>query len=101
MDGNLALFRSDVKEADSGDFSKATIHLNGNTGDIILSNADCAEDFEIAGPKEEVTPGTVMVLDQEEAGKLRPCRQPYDHKVVGVISGAGDYRPGIILDRWP
>jgi hypothetical protein len=64
--------------------------------DIILSGGDCAEDFDIAG-LQAVDPGTVMVVD--EAGSLQPCQSPYDKKVTGVISGAGDYKPGIILDK--
>ena len=42
------------------------------TGDIQLANADCAEDFEIAG-LQKVEPGTVMVIDSE--GKLRQSEQ--------------------------
>jgi hypothetical protein len=66
------------------------------TGDVILSNADCAEDFDMAVP-EDATPGAVMALDAE--GRLRPTSGAYDKKVVGVISGAGNYQPGIVLDR--
>jgi hypothetical protein len=74
----------------------AKIRLEGNTGDIILANADCAEEFDIADP-DAVEPGTVMVLDN--CGQLQQSREAYDKKVAGVISGAGDFRPGIILDR--
>jgi hypothetical protein len=73
-----------------------TIHLNGDAGDIILENADTAEDFEIAG-KHDVAPGTVMVID--DSGKLCSCARAYDRRVAGVISGAGELRPGIILGR--
>src|SRR2546426_1150369 len=38
----------------------ATITVDGKAGDIILANADCAEDFDIA-ESEVVDPGTVMV----------------------------------------
>ena len=66
------------------------------TGDIRLTNADCAEDFTItAGVAAE--PGLVMVLGEE--GTLSPSRKAYDKRVAGVISGAGDYKPGIVLDR--
>src|SRR5262249_3901694 len=58
--------------------------------------ADCAEDFDIADV-EEVIPGTVMVIDQE--GKLRPSQEAYDKRVAGVLSGAGDFKPGIVLDK--
>lgn len=66
------------------------------TGDIRLTNADCAEDFDIAAA-ESVDPGTVMVLAAE--GRLRPSEQAYDKRVAGIISGAGDYQPALVLDR--
>ncbi len=66
------------------------------TGDIFLSGADCAEQFDIA-EAEQIEPGTVLVIDQE--GALRPSQQAYDKKVAGVVSGAGGCRPGIVLDR--
>lgn len=66
------------------------------TGDIRLSNADFAEDFTIA-TMQSVEPGTVMVVNEE--GDLEPSQQPYDKRVAGVISGAGNYKPAIILDR--
>jgi hypothetical protein len=34
-----------------------------------------------------------------ESGALRRSREPYDRRVVGIVSGAGRYRPGIVLDR--
>lgn len=66
------------------------------TGDIRLINADCAEDFDISGAA-TAEPGTVMVLGEE--GALFPSQKPYDKRVAGVISGAGDYKPGLILDQ--
>jgi hypothetical protein len=66
------------------------------TGDIRLVNADCAENFDV-NELDSPDPGTVMVLAEE--GILRPCQQAYDKRVAGVISGAGDYRPAIILDQ--
>jgi hypothetical protein len=66
------------------------------TGDIRLQNADCAEDFDIAC-LEKVEPGTVMVIDTE--GALRESDRAYDKRVAGVISGAGTFKPGIILDK--
>lgn len=66
------------------------------TGDVVLANADCAEDFDI-GETEIVEPGTVMVLGDE--GKLRESRSAYDKRVAGVVSGAGAYKPGIVLDK--
>ena len=66
------------------------------TGDIRLANADCAEDFDVSDAV-KVEPGTVMVLGNE--GSVSKSHQPYDKRVAGVISGAGNYKPGIVLDK--
>ncbi len=73
-----------------------TIHLDGASGDISFLNADCAEDFAVEDSA-AVDPGTVMVLG--EHGLLKPGSCEYDKAVVGVVSGAGGLRPGIVLDR--
>jgi hypothetical protein len=66
--------------------------------DFQTSNGDCAEEFDIAtGAAAE--PGTVMVLGDD--AELRECASPYDTRAAGVISGAGDYQPGLILDKQP
>jgi hypothetical protein len=75
------------------------LHVVGNivtTGDIRLVNADCAEDFDIS-ETEQIEPGTVMVLGED--GKLHQSQTAYDQRVVGVVSGAGNYKPGIVLDK--
>jgi hypothetical protein len=73
-----------------------SIVLDCNAGDILLGNADCAEDFEVSDAG-YIEPGDVMVIDQE--GKLKRSTKTYDKKVAGVISGAGDYKPGLVLDK--
>ena len=78
--GTAAIFQGDVEV----------------TGDIRLTNADCAEDFNI-GLGVSAEPGTVMVLGEE--GALFPSQLAYDKRVAGVVSGAGDYKPGIVLDK--
>jgi hypothetical protein len=70
------------------------LHIN-NGGDIYLDAADVAEDFDIV--EQTVAPGTVMVLNEE--GKLRESTEAYDTRVVGIVSGAGEYKPGIVLDK--
>ncbi|MEF8876233.1 MAG: hypothetical protein V5A60_05920, partial [Haloarculaceae archaeon] len=75
-----------------------TIHLGGDSGDIVLSNADAAEDFEIVDDERDLAvPGTVMIID--ERGALRIARDAYDSRVAGVVSGAGDLQPGLVLGR--
>jgi hypothetical protein len=66
------------------------------TGDIILPGADCAEYFDVEDAQ-ALQPGTVMVVGK--ADKLCQSREAYDKRVAGVLSGAGDYRPGVILGQ--
>jgi hypothetical protein len=76
-----------------------TLDVNGSIrveDDVILAGADCAEEFDI-DPGTPHDPGTVMVIGPDR--RLRSCSQPYDTRVAGVISGAGDLRPGIVLGR--
>jgi hypothetical protein len=93
-DGDIMLFASG--EEDIGNPDKATIHLDGDKGDITLRNADCAEDFDV-DDYTRAEPGTVLVIGAN--GRLRPSESAYDRRVVGVVSGAGRCQPGIVLDR--
>ncbi len=73
--------------------------VSGNlsvVGDIVLEGADCAEEFDLQAAL-DLDPGTVVVLDRN--GALEASSQSYDRKVAGVISGAGEFRPGVVLDR--
>jgi hypothetical protein len=98
--GNIERPRFDIRANGNAYFYKEngsrTIHLDAEAGDIKLLGADCAEDFDV-DESELLEPGTVMVLDRGE--KLRQSREAYDKKVVGVISGGGDCKPGIVLDK--
>jgi|SRR6185503_8396611 len=92
-DGDIVLFASN---GDNTTLSQATIHLNGQAGDIILQNADCAEDFDVA-EDETIEPGTVVALGEDS--RLRVSSGEYNKRVVGIIAGAKDLRPGIVLGR--
>ncbi len=112
--GLAASFNGNVVVTGSGSFATltttatATFHtiaVNGNinlagiisiasSGDVQF--ADCAEQFDILS-EAPVDPGTVMVVRESEA--LSPCDRPYDPRVAGVVSGAEQYRPALILDQ--
>jgi hypothetical protein len=81
------------------DINVKNVAVTGNitvAGDVMLTGADCAEQFDL-NTLEIVEPGTVMVIDDN--GSLRRSERAYDRRVAGVVSGAGDFRPGIVLDR--
>jgi hypothetical protein len=66
--------------------------------DIVLTNADCAEEFDIQENKDErITPGTVLIIGND--GKLLISMEEYDSRIAGVVSGAGSFRPALLLHR--
>jgi hypothetical protein len=79
--GNAALFDGNVEV----------------TGDLVLAGADVAEQFEIPANSNTLPAGAVAVVD--DAGRIVATQQPYDCRVVGIVSGAGDRRAAIVLDR--
>jgi hypothetical protein len=84
--------------APAGSLSAKSATFTGTVtaSDVILAGADCAEQFDIA-EGQFVDPGTVLVINDN--GTLRPCSSGHDRRVVGVVSGAGTYQPGIVLDK--
>lgn len=94
-DGTLLVFPAD---ASGDDEDEATVAILGRTGDVVLRNADCAEEFEV-DEVEGLGEGAVVSLG--ESGRMRLADQAYDRRVAGVISGAGGLRPGIVLGRQP
>ncbi|MDG7002039.1 MAG: hypothetical protein JRN15_23305 [Nitrososphaerota archaeon] len=73
------------------------IHALGNvvvSGDVTFTGGDCAEDMDAVL---DIDPGSVVVID--DSGKLRECNSDYDKRVLGVVSGAGDLKPAMILGK--
>jgi hypothetical protein len=73
------------------------LQVQGNlavSGDVLLTGADCAEEF-VTPSEEPIASGTVMVINED--GLLEPSARSYDTRVAGVVAGAGDQRPGIVL----
>jgi hypothetical protein len=97
VEGNLGILGASTGPGLSvtGDLS-----VTGNvsvSGDVMLtgSGSDCAEYFDSAEAR-CIEPGTVVVLDREDA--VRESNSAYDKRVAGVVSGAGSYRPAIVMD---
>lgn len=64
----------------------------------LTGGSDVAEPFEMTEGK-ELPAGTLVVIDENNHGRLRPADSPYDARVAGVISGAGGVNPGITLSQ--
>src|SRR6266446_3765286 len=74
---------------------RGTLKETSRSREIFVYSTPTARKISIYPEKRE--PGTVMTLDQE--GKLKQSEKAYDKRVAGVISGAGGYKPGIVLDK--
>jgi hypothetical protein len=64
----------------------------------ITGGGDLAEPFASLEPDgTTIEPGTVISIDPEHPGLIRQSTSAYDRGVVGIVSGAGDVRPGLTL----
>lgn len=64
----------------------------------ILGGADLSERFDVRD-ETAIEPGMVVSIDPEHEGRLTVSRAPYDHRVAGVLSGAGGVQPGMIMGQ--
>ncbi len=69
----------------------SSITLNGGS--------DLAEPFKVSSPSGEMPEGSVVVIDDENPGRLKVSNQPYDTRVAGVLSGANGINPGIQMQQ--
>jgi hypothetical protein len=86
--------KGDVEITD--DSGVVVIHLDRKARDIKLKGADCAEVF-AANDATVLEPGSLCVIGP--SGALEACCKPYDTRVAGVVAGAGDLHPGIVLGQ--
>jgi hypothetical protein len=90
-----------------------TIKLSPTTGRTttkvleITGGSDLSEQFEVNHPNEvsgeivpeSLQPGMVVSIDAQNPGKLVVSNQAYDHKVAGIISGAGGIATGMLMGQ--
>jgi hypothetical protein len=69
------------------------------TGELqITAGSDLAEYFDlIEEESSEVRPGMIVSIDPASSGKLILCKEAYDQKIAGVISGANGVNPGMLM----
>jgi hypothetical protein len=65
----------------------------------ITGGSDLAEPFKISSPSPEIPVGSVVVIDENNPGRLKVSSQAYDAKVAGVLSGANGIHPGIQMQQ--
>lgn len=80
------------------DVPLAKLDVRGTTRTCVLTitgGCDLAEPFPMDASN--APKGSVMVIDDENPGRLKLSDQAYDTRVAGIISGANGINPGISL----
>ncbi|HVO74284.1 MAG TPA: hypothetical protein VMT35_09705, partial [Ignavibacteriaceae bacterium] len=83
------------------------IYENGDvsvTGKLTCASLELTGGSDIAEPfnlreTDGIIPGLVVIIDSENPGKLKLADKSYDHCVAGVISGAGNIKPGLMMSQ--
>jgi hypothetical protein len=65
----------------------------------IEGGSDLAEPFKLTQGNEEISEGAVVVIDDQNPGRLKLSDQTYDTRVAGVVSGANGIHPGIQMQQ--
>jgi len=67
----------------------------------ITGGSDLAEYFDVNGANQDnaAMTGSVVCIDPDDPGKLVISTKRYDHTVAGVISGAGNVSPGMLMGQ--
>ena len=63
----------------------------------ITGGSDVAEPFQMSA--KDIPAGTVLVIDENNPGKLAPSSGAYDSHVAGIVSGANGIKPGLSLHQ--
>jgi hypothetical protein len=66
----------------------------------IRGGADLAEHFEVANAAQDVKPGMVVMIDDEHPGAMEIAVGAYNPRVAGIVSGANELSPGMVLGKF-
>ncbi|MGB3586995.1 MAG: hypothetical protein WBA23_10665 [Tunicatimonas sp.] len=78
-----------------------TLDVKGSTRTTTLKitgGADLAEPFEVSG-ESKIEAGMIVAIDPANAGELKVATSAYDKTVAGIVSGAGDIQPGMVMGQ--
>ncbi len=64
----------------------------------LTGGSDIAEPFDV-NESVEIAEGMVLAIDPDSPGNLKVADAAYDRRVAGVVSGAGEVQPGLIMSQ--
>ncbi|NQU35007.1 MAG: hypothetical protein HQ521_17410 [Bacteroidetes bacterium] len=91
----------------SADGSAVTIEIDGSyngdgriiTNELqITGGSDLSEFFEFSDYR-SIEKGMVVSIDENNPGQLKVCEEKFDKKVAGIVSGANEINPGLIMSQ--
>jgi len=77
------------------------VYVSGNltARTVQITGADFSEKFEVRRGETGLEPGMVVSIDPANPGKLAVSAKAYDRRVVGILSGAGGIRTGMLMGQ--
>ena len=97
--GTTALYAQAPADGYAAEFKGNVVLTSPTTNDTIMEfgeGLDVAEGFDIA-TQEKIQPGSVLIIDPDNPGKLTISDKPYDTKVAGIAAGANSLGSGVRL----
>lgn len=83
----------------AADFQGNVIVRGWSSGETVVEigeGLDYAEGFDVSC-QDDIGPGSVLVIDPDNPGKLMASSSPYDNKVAGIVAGANGMGSGVRL----
>jgi hypothetical protein len=68
-----------------------------SVGVLQINGADVAEPFELSA--KDIPKGSLVIIDEENPGKVKLSDHAYDNRVAGILSGANGVNSGILLKQ--
>jgi hypothetical protein len=98
-DNGTGLYSIGGRGAYSAEFQGNILIRGRDTGNPVIElgeGLDYAEGFDVSEAN-EIEPGTVLIIDPDNPGKLTISDQAYDFKVAGIVAGAQGQGSGVRL----
>jgi len=100
VDGTPTYFSSKVGIGTSSPSTKLDVHGEATVDVLnITGGSDMAELFNVRNAAAVPQPGMVVSIDPEGSGSLTVSSKAYDRTVAGIIAGAGDLKPGMLMGQ--
>jgi hypothetical protein len=78
---------------------RGNVQIQKKGGAVLIElgeGLDYAEGFDVSD-NQKIDPGTVLIIDEKNPGKLTKSKNPYDTKVAGIVAGAKGLGSGVRL----